>query len=200
MANLIVISGPQAVGKMTVAEAIQDKIRYNLMTNHDSIEVSDKIFGFATPAQKKLNKIIREQVFNISIENNIDMIFTFVCAFDLESDVSYINKLKDLYTSNNGNFYFIELSADLETRLERNVSPERLKKKYSKNDIARSRQDLLATSEKYKLNSNEGEFICKNHLKINNTNMSPEEVADYVIKYFSLQPANKKEREFRYKI
>lgn len=43
MANLIVVCGPQAVGKMSVAEQIQEKIRYNLMTNHDSIEVSDKI-------------------------------------------------------------------------------------------------------------------------------------------------------------
>ena len=52
MANLIIVCGPQAVGKMTVAESIRDKIKYNLMTNHDSIEISDRIFGFATPAQK----------------------------------------------------------------------------------------------------------------------------------------------------
>ena len=54
MANLIIVCGPQAVGKMTVAESIRDKIKYNLMTNHDSIEISDRIFGFATPAQKEL--------------------------------------------------------------------------------------------------------------------------------------------------
>ena len=44
------------------------------------------------------------------------------------------------------------------------------------------------------------ELICKNHLKIDNTNMTPEEVADYVINHFSLQSTNKEEREFRYKI
>ena len=55
MANLIVICGPQAVGKMTVAESLRDKLRYNMMMNHDSIEVSDRIFGFATPAQKEFN-------------------------------------------------------------------------------------------------------------------------------------------------
>ena len=46
MANLIIVCGPQAVGKMTVAESIRDKIKYNLMTNHDSIEISDRIFTF----------------------------------------------------------------------------------------------------------------------------------------------------------
>ena len=44
MANLIVVCGPQAVGKMTVAESLRDKLRYNMMMNHDSIEMSDKIF------------------------------------------------------------------------------------------------------------------------------------------------------------
>lgn len=44
MANLMVICGPQAVGKMTVAESVQNKTDYKLMTNHDSIEVSGKIF------------------------------------------------------------------------------------------------------------------------------------------------------------
>lgn len=50
MAKLIIICGPQAVGKMTVAESLRDKLKYNMMMNHDSIEVSDRIFGFGTPA------------------------------------------------------------------------------------------------------------------------------------------------------
>ncbi len=45
MSNLVVIAGPQAVGKMTVAENLKEKIGYSLMVNHDSIEVSNKIFG-----------------------------------------------------------------------------------------------------------------------------------------------------------
>ena len=84
MANLIVVCGPQAVGKMTVAESLRDKLRYNLMMNHDSIEVSDKIFGFATLAQKEFNAIFREKAFEIAIKYNIDMIFTYVCAFEMQ--------------------------------------------------------------------------------------------------------------------
>ena len=53
MANLVIVCGPQAVGKMTVAESLRDKLRYNMMMNHDSIEMSDKIFGFGTLAQKE---------------------------------------------------------------------------------------------------------------------------------------------------
>ena len=80
MANLILICGPQAVGKMTVAESLRDKLKYNMMMNHDSIEVSDKIFGFATPAQKEFNRFFRDKAFEIAVKHNVDMIFTFVCA------------------------------------------------------------------------------------------------------------------------
>ena len=56
MANLIVVTGPQAVGKMTVAEKIKEILGYSLMVNHDSIEVSDKIFDRGSDAQKELKQ------------------------------------------------------------------------------------------------------------------------------------------------
>ncbi len=192
MANLIVVSGPQAVGKMTVAEKIKERLGYSLMVNHDSIEVSDKIFGRDNPAQKELNKIIREKVFDIAIKNDIDMIFTFVTAFNNPGDIEYLNNLRNMFEVSGGHFYFVELEADVKTRLERNVTPHRLQSKFSKNDVERSQNDLLNTMEKYRLNSNEGETICPNHLKINNTNLEPDEVAEQVIEHFNLKERSKK--------
>lgn len=187
MANLIVVSGPQAVGKMTVAEKIRERLDYSLMVNHDSIEVSDKIFGRGTPAQKELNKIIRKGAFETAIKYNIDMIFTFVTAFDSPEDIEYLNNLRIMFEATGGQFYFVELEADVKTRLERNVTPHRLQSKFTKNDVERSQKDLLETMEKYRLNSNDGELICPNHVKINNTNLKPDEVAEQVINYFQLQ-------------
>jgi len=62
MANLIVVSGTQAVGKMTEAEHLRDKIGYSLMINHDGIEVSDKIIKRGTDAQEELNAAIRKDI------------------------------------------------------------------------------------------------------------------------------------------
>ena len=186
MANLIVVSGPQAVGKMTIAEKIREQLGYSLMVNHDSIEVSDKIFGMGTPAQKELNKIIRKGAFDTAIQYDIDMIFTFVTAFDSPEDIEYLNNLRNMFEATGGQFYFVELEADVKTRLERNVTPHRLSSKFTKNDVERSQRDLLDTMEKYRLNSNDGELICANHMKINNTNLEPEEVADQVVEYFKL--------------
>lgn len=186
MANLIVVSGPQAVGKMTIAEKIRERLGYSLMVNHDSIEVSDKIFGMGTPAQKELNKIIRKGAFDTAIQYDIDMIFTFVTAFDSPEDIEYLNNLRNMFEATGGQFYFVELEADVKTRLERNVTPHRLSSKFTKNDVERSQRDLLDTMEKYRLNSNDGELICANHMKINNTNLEPEEVADQVVEHFKL--------------
>lgn len=184
MANLIVVSGPQAVGKMTVAEELKKRIGYSLMVNHDSIEVSDKIFERGSEAQKELNKLIRENVFDLAVKHNINMIFTFVTAFNEQSDLDYLKNLKSMFESTGGNFYFVELSADVETRLERNVTPHRLEMKPTKRDTEWTKNDILKTMEKYRLNSNDGETICDNHLKIDNTNLSPSEVVDIIINKF----------------
>ena len=198
MPNLIVVCGPQAVGKMTVAESLRDKLRYNMMMNHDSIEVSDRIFGFATPAQKEFSNAFREKAFELAVKHNVDLIFTYVCAFDEQEERDYLNSLKDLFEQSGGKFYFVELSADLETRIARNETPHRMARKASKNDLAWSRENLLKTAEKYRLNSHEGEVWFENHLKIDNTNLEPDEVADRVIAAFHLTPREKDEKEYRY--
>ena len=198
MANLIVVCGPQAVGKMTVAESLRDKLRYNMMMNHDSIELSDRIFGFATPAQKELNEDIREKVFALAVKHNVDLIFTYVCAFDIPEEREYLSKLKDLFEQGGGRFYFVELSADLETRLARNETPHRMERKASKRDVTWSRDNLLKDARRHKLNSDENEVWFENHLKIDNTDLTPDRAADRVIEVFGLVPNDKSEKEYRF--
>ena len=198
MANLIVVCGPHAVGNMTVAESLRDKLRYNMMMNHDSIELSDRIFGFATPAQKELNEDIRQKVFSLAVKHNVDMIFTYVCAFDEPEEREYLTELKDLFEQSGGQFYFVELSADIETRLVRNETPHRMERKASKRDVAWSRADLLRSDARYRLNTSEGETWFENHLKIDNTRLEPDQVADRVIEEYHLVPNEKDEKEYRY--
>lgn len=198
MANLIVICGPQAVGKMTVAESLRDKLKYNLMINHDSIEISDKIFGFGTPAQKEFNAAFREKAFELAVKHNVDLLFTYVCAFEMPEEKEYLTGLANLFRSNGGTFYFVELSADMETRIERNETPHRLEMKVSKRNIEWSKSNLLHDAQNHRLNSYNDEFWFENHIKIDNTNLAPDEVADEVIKKFNLVANDKEEKEYRY--
>ena len=147
MTNLIVIIGPQAVGKMTVAEKLKERIGYSLMSNHDSIEIALKIFS-----------------------NNID----------------YLTELKNKYEKTGGQFYLIELEADIKTRLERNKTPHRLESKPSKKYIEWSDQELIESMNKYRMNSKKNEIKFDNYIKINNTNLTPQDVADIIINKFNL--------------
>lgn len=198
MAKLIIICGPQAVGKMTVAESLRDKLKYNMMMNHDSIEVSDRIFGFGTPAQKEFNAAFREKAFDLAVKHNVDFIFTYVCAFEMPQERVYLSKVADLFTDNGGEFYFVELRASLEARLERNETPHRMERKASKRDTAWSRANLLSDAEKHKLNSDDGEIWFRNHIKIDNTNLRPDEAADIIIEKFGLTANEKEEKEYRF--
>lgn len=198
MANLIVVCGPQAVGKMTVAESLRDKLKYNMMMNHDSIEVSDRIFGFNTPAQREFNSIFREKAFELAVKHNVDLLFTYVAAFEKEEEINYLKTLEHQFTASGGNFYFVELSADLDTRIKRNLTPHRMERKTSKKDTKWSEENLLKDSQRHRLNTEEGEILFENHLKIDNTNLSPDEVADIVIGNYNLKANQKEEKEYRY--
>lgn len=198
MANLIVVSGPQAVGKMTVAESLRDKLKYNMMMNHDSIEMSDRIFGFGTPAQREFNEIFREKAFEMAVKHNVDLIFTYVCAFDVDQEIEYLKGLEGMFKASGGKFYFVELSADLAIRLERNETPHRMERKPSKRDVVWSKSNLLDDAKNHRLNSEEGEIWFENHIKIDNTNLLPDEVADMVISQYKMIANEKEEREYRF--
>lgn len=195
MANLVIITGPMAVGKMTVAEALREKIGYNMMINHDSIEVSDKIFGFATDAQSEFNKLIRKAAFETTIKYNESMIFTVATDFNKQSEYEIYENLKKMFESTGGQMYFIELFASLDERLKRNITPNRLEKKKSKQDIEWSKNNLIKGETKHRLNSRDDEVWFQNHMKINNENLTPEEVADMILKEYNLKPEFKEKEK-----
>ena len=185
MTDLIVIIGPQAVGKMTIGEKLKEKIGYTLMTNHDSIEIAIKIFSSNKDAKLKLKSKIREDVFNICLENNISIIFTFVVDFNTNDDILYLNELKNKFEKTGGHFYLIELEADLQTRLDRNKTPHRLECKPSKKNIEWSEKELIESMNIYRMNSIKDEIKFENYIKINNTNLSPNAVCDIIINKFN---------------
>ena len=185
MTDLVVIIGPQAVGKMTIGEKLKEKIGYTLMTNHDSIEIAIKIFSSNKDAKLKLKSKIREDVFNICLENNISIIFTFVVDFNTNDDILYLNELKNKFEKTGGYFYLIELEADLQTRLERNKTPHRLECKPSKRNMEWSDKELIESMNIYRMNSIKDEIKFENYIKINNTNLSPNAVCDIIINKFN---------------
>ena len=58
--------------------------------------------------------------------------FTYIWAFDLQEDWDYIHHVENIFESKGGTVYFVELEAELDERLERNKSPNRLEHKPKK--------------------------------------------------------------------
>lgn len=189
--NLVIILGPHAVGKMTVGQELEKITGLRLFHNHMSIELSRKLFNHGTEEWRVLNETIRQTTFELFAKSDFPgMIFTCICAFDFQSELDYLQKIIDLFKENGANCYVVELCADFDERLERNRSENRLLHKESKRDLDWSEAEMRATSEKYRLNSYEGETLpFENYLKIDNTNLPAQDVAKMIQEHFAIAQA-----------
>lgn len=184
--KLVFIIGDAAVGKMTVGQELMKITELRLFHNHMTIEPVLEIFGGFYPAA--INRL-REVVFEeFASSGQYGMIFTYMWAFDMPSDWDYIKHVKEIFRQRSPDveFYYVELVAAREVRLQRNVSENRLKNKASKRDIAASNQRVLDDDARYRLESHDGEIPFENYIKLDNTDLSPEDAARRIKNYFNL--------------
>jgi hypothetical protein len=187
--TLVIILGPHAVGKMTVGQELAKITELRLFHNHMSIELTRKLFAHSEKEWSVLNETIRKTVFELFAKGDFPgLIFTYMCAFDLQEELDYVTNIIDLFKSNGANCCVVELCADFEERLVRNKSENRLLHKQSKRDLAWSEGEMRKTSEKYRLNSYDGESLpFENYIKINNTTLAPDEVAKMIQTHFAIE-------------
>ncbi|MEH6993873.1 AAA family ATPase [Neobacillus drentensis] len=185
--KFVLIFGPQAVGKMTVGQELAKITGLKLFHNHMTIEMVTPIFDFGTKEGQRLVSLFRKEIFEAAAKSDLEgLIFTYVWAFNHSSDWNYVNEVCKIFESRGGTVYFVELEADLNERLERNKSPHRLEHKPTKRNIEWSENNLKKSLEKDRLNSLDGEITKEEYIRINNTNMSAEEVAKVIKDKFQL--------------
>lgn len=181
--KLVLIIGSGAVGKMTVGQSLMRKTKLRLFHNHMTIEPVLEIFGsFNGNAISRLRQVIFEEFVKTDLEG---LIFTYIWAFNQQSDWDYINGLVKLFEDNGAEIYCVELIAPLKIRLKRNATENRLKNKPSKRNLDTSANRML-NEDAYRLVSYEGEIPFKNYLRIDNSYLSPDAVADMIIERFGL--------------
>lgn len=192
---LIVLIGSQAVGKMTVGQELEKRIDGKLLFNHQTLDLFANFLGYSKPAFMLSDRTRKElfKAFVTNLENNTTktIIFTVVIDFDSTYDLEFLQDISSIFLEADQEVYFIELVANLRTRLKRNVHEDRLKMKPSKRDTKFSRRELLSAAKNARLESREHELVelfpTVKHLKINNTKLSPEEVCDRIIDSFQLE-------------
>jgi hypothetical protein len=185
--TLVFIVGPPAVGKMTVGVELAERTGLRLFHNHHTIELVLRFFPFGSPPFGRLVNEFRRRIFEEVAGSDLPgLIFTYVWAFDHPGDHAQVAQLADIFTSRGGRVLYVELQAAQEERLRRNETEFRLAEKPSKRDVAASRARLLEHDAAYRLNS-AGEFEGRaDYLRIDNTVLPPETVAERIIDHFSL--------------
>ena len=182
--KLLFLIGDAAVGKMTVGQELMKITDLRLFHNHMTIEPVLEIFGqFRGGTIQKLREVIFEE---FATSDCYGMIFTIMWAFDMQSDWDYVAHVSDIFKKQNADIYYAELFAPQEVRLERNATENRLKNKPSKRDIEISNKRLLTDDKNHRCVSNDGEITFENYIKIDNTDLPPETVAEMIKQRFSL--------------
>ena len=182
--KLVFLIGNAAVGKMTVGQELMKLTGLKLFHNHMTIEPVIDIFGqFDGKVIQRLRHVIFEEY---AKSDRYGMIFTYMWAFDQQSDWDYIEYVKSIFKPYDTEFYYVELVASQEIRLKRNATENRLRNKASKRNIEVSNQRLIRDDSKYRLESFDGEIPFDNYVKIDNSNLSPDEVARMIKDRFNL--------------
>ncbi|QHA36461.1 AAA family ATPase [Rossellomorea marisflavi] len=185
--KLVIIVGPQAVGKMTVGQELAKITDLKLFHNHMTIDLVGNFFDYGSSEGKRLVKLFRHELFDAISKSDLDgLIFTFVWAFDMKEDWDYIESITKMFQSRGCSVFYVELEAGVQERLKRNKSENRLNHKPSKRDVDWSETDLLDSMTAYRLNSFEGELSGDNYVRIDNSALSAGETAEMIKHRFDL--------------
>lgn len=182
--KLVILIGDAAVGKMTVGQELMKKTGLRLFHNHMTIEPVIEIFGsFNGEVTRQLREVIFRE---FAKSDNYGMIFTYLWAFDMQSDWDYIAHVADIFKEQGAEIYYAELVAPQEIRLQRNETPNRLQHKASKRDVEQSRQRVLRDDGRYRCVSLPGELPFENYIRIDNSCLEPDVVAAMIQQRFEL--------------
>lgn len=182
--KLVFILGDAAVGKMTVGQELMKITDLRLFHNHMTIEPVIEIMG---RFDSQLIADMRELIFrHYAASDNYGLIFTYMMAFDMQSEWDYLEHVKGIFAPYGTEFYYVELIAPQSVRLQRNKTENRLQHKPSKRDIEASNQRLLRDDANYRCVSYEGEVPFENYLRIENADLPAATVAQMIQERFDL--------------
>ena len=141
--KLIIIHGPPAAGKLTVARSLSEQTGYRLFHNHLSIDCTVPVFEFGGPAFWDINTTVRCEIIAEAARQNIDVIHTFCYARDVDDE--YFRRLVRSATDNGGEVHVVLLHCDDEVRKQRigNESRVKLRKLIDPASVDRQRDENL---------------------------------------------------------
>jgi hypothetical protein len=179
--RLVILFGPPSVGKMATGKELARLTGMRLFHNHMALEPVLQLWPYGSPPFERIVRQFRNAVFEEAArDDGPGLIYT--CMWDLD-DVEtgrYIDGVVKSFEARGAEVHFVELSASLEVRLQRNRTELRLAEKPSKRDLEASEARLRA-NESRRLNS-AGDFpYSDRHLLLVTDGISAAEAAEQIV-------------------
>jgi cytidylate kinase len=183
--KLIIIHGPPAAGKLTVANALSLRTDFKVFHNHLTIDCTEPVFGFGTPDFWDVNVRLRCWVIAEAARRDIDVIHTFCYAKAVDDD--YYRQLVAAARDNGGEVHAVYVNCRDEVRRARigDESRVRIRKLTDPASVDRQRRENA-------LFSIHPDFE-EETLVIDTSDISPDESASLIIETFGLPDLDKEE-------
>jgi predicted kinase len=172
--NLVVLYGPPAVGKYTVAKELSKLTGYKLFHNHLTVDMVLPVFGRDTKIYDKLVERYRVDMIREAAKNDVNIIFTMIYAYKMDDKIlkNYIK----IVNRNGGKVYFVRLYTKVRVLQKRVKGKSRLKFKKVKDQ--EGLKSILSEFDTFK------DVPFKPNISIDNTNLEPKSVAKLIVKRY----------------
>jgi hypothetical protein len=120
--RLLFLYGPPAVGKLTVARAVEARLGFRVLHNHVTIDAVAQVLPFGSPAFWRIVGGLRRDLVEAAAREGVDLVYTFVYAPGDEPD---IDRVAGAFEGAGGSVTFVRLTAPRNELLRRVVEPGR---------------------------------------------------------------------------
>ena len=176
----VFIIGAPAAGKMTIGQELSKLTGATLFFNHQPIDFALAIYQDFTEEMWEFVRSVNFSFLGTSARHHRSVILTGVIDFSNQYNLMYLKDIQDLLNEYHQQILFVELETSLEERLRRNRTENRLKYKPLKRYFEVSEREILETDKTNQLNSQKRPSGLHHYLKIDNTNLSAEEVSKQI--------------------
>lgn len=120
--RLLFLYGPPAVGKLTVARAIADRLPFKILHNHVTIDAVTAVLPFGSERFWGVVGRFRRDLVAAAAEEGVDLIVTYVFA---PGDEQHVAEIIAPYEEAGGTVVFVQLLAPREVLLQRVLAGSR---------------------------------------------------------------------------
>ena len=174
--KLLILYGPPAAGKLTIANHLASRTGFKVFHNHLSIDCVKPIFEFGSPPFGRLVDLIRRETIAEAARERVDLIFTFVYASGLDDEL--FERTISTAEENGGEAYLVNLTCRPDEIRQRIGADSRV----AMGKLA-SPDTFDQWLERYEMYSS---YPGRESLMIDTAETSPRDAAERIIRHFNL--------------